>query len=167
MWHDLRNGILMRNVTCRMHDYAECYKSAPLLHDNQKWWQSLIEETWPESNPRILRDSKIWWLEVIHSNHFVGKGLQLNKYRIMILISTIPLAMKIQFWKEKGERIYFFELFRIIMPHRKFIPAFAPTGCLLVLQTLRGIIHLGNGPCANSNDLAWTQSRKFCFPSTS
>ena len=24
VWRDLRNGIIMRNVTCRMHDYAGC-----------------------------------------------------------------------------------------------------------------------------------------------
>ena len=31
MLHDLRNGIIMRNATCRMHDYAECNKRAPLI----------------------------------------------------------------------------------------------------------------------------------------
>ena len=39
-------------------------------HYYLKWWQPPIEETWPISNPRILREVKIWWLEVIHSNHF-------------------------------------------------------------------------------------------------
>ena len=39
-------------------------------HDYQKWWQPQIEETWPKINPRILRELKIWWLEVIHSKHF-------------------------------------------------------------------------------------------------
>ena len=39
-------------------------------HDYRKWWQPPIEETWPKTNPRILRELKIWRLEVIHSNHF-------------------------------------------------------------------------------------------------
>ena len=39
-------------------------------HDYGKWWQPAIEETWPKTNPGILRELKIWRLEVIHSNHF-------------------------------------------------------------------------------------------------
>ena len=39
-------------------------------HDYWKWWQPPIEETWPKTNPGILRELKIWRLEVIHSNHF-------------------------------------------------------------------------------------------------
>ena len=39
-------------------------------HDYQKWWQPQAEETWPKINPRILRERKIWRLEVIHGNHF-------------------------------------------------------------------------------------------------
>ena len=44
-------------------------------HDYRKWRQPLIEQTWPETKPGMLRDSMIWWLEVIQSNHFVVKGL--------------------------------------------------------------------------------------------
>ena len=39
-------------------------------HEHLKWWHPPIEETWPKTNPRILRALKIWQLEVIHSNHF-------------------------------------------------------------------------------------------------
>ena len=39
-------------------------------HDYRKWWQPPVEETWPKTNPRILRELKIWRLKVIHSNHF-------------------------------------------------------------------------------------------------
>ena len=39
-------------------------------HDYRKWWQPPIEETWPKTNPGILRELKIWRLEVTHSNHF-------------------------------------------------------------------------------------------------
>ena len=44
-------------------------------HDYWKWKQSLIEETWRKTKPRSLIDFKIWWLKVIHSNHFVVRGL--------------------------------------------------------------------------------------------
>ena len=47
-------------------------------HEYRKWRQSLIEGTWPKDKPSILRDSKIWRLEVIRSNHFVVKGLPSN-----------------------------------------------------------------------------------------
>ena len=47
--------------------------------DYRNWRQSLIEETWPKIKPMILMDFKIWWLEVIHSNHFVVKSLPLNE----------------------------------------------------------------------------------------
>ena len=39
-------------------------------HDYRKWWQPPIEEIWPNTNPGILLELKIWCLEVIHSNHF-------------------------------------------------------------------------------------------------
>ena len=45
--------------------------------DYQNWKQPLKEKTWSKTKPKILKDSKIWWLEVIHNNHFVVKGLPL------------------------------------------------------------------------------------------
>ena len=44
-------------------------------HDYRKWRQSPKEETWPKTKLRTPMDSKICWFEVIHSNHFVVKGL--------------------------------------------------------------------------------------------
>ena len=34
-----------------------------------------MEKTWPKTKLRTPMDSKICWFEVIHSNHFVVKGL--------------------------------------------------------------------------------------------
>ena len=39
-------------------------------HSYLKGWQAPMEETWQKTNPRILRELKVWRLEVIHSNHF-------------------------------------------------------------------------------------------------
>ena len=44
-------------------------------HKYRKWRQPPMEQTWPKTKPRILREHEIWRLEVIHSNHFVDKGL--------------------------------------------------------------------------------------------
>ena len=44
-------------------------------HDYRKWRQPPIEQTWSKTKPRIMREPKMWLLEVIHSNHFVVEGL--------------------------------------------------------------------------------------------
>ena len=47
-------------------------------HDYQNWLHRPIEETWSKTNSRILKELKIWWLEVFPSNHFelfCNKGL--------------------------------------------------------------------------------------------
>ena len=34
-----------------------------------------MEQTWPKVKPGEVKEPKIWWLEVVHSNRFVVKSL--------------------------------------------------------------------------------------------
>ena len=47
-------------------------------HDWQNWRQPPTEQKWPKTKPRVLRKPNIRQLEVIHSSHFVVKGLLLK-----------------------------------------------------------------------------------------
>ena len=43
--------------------------------DSNKFKQLLIEQTWPKTKLRELREPKILWLEGVHSNRAVVKFL--------------------------------------------------------------------------------------------
>ena len=57
-------------------------------HDYQNWRQSVKEQPWPKTKPRILREPKIWQFEVICSNRNVVKGLLPKMYRNKISTLT-------------------------------------------------------------------------------